>query len=65
MTGKSGLIRSLKRHFWAQKFDLDRWYWVHGKIYELTYGEDFGVKDGDLGPENSYFPSIFPDISIS
>jgi len=38
---------------------------AHGKSYELPYGDDFGVKNGGLRLKNTYFPSIFPDISIS
>jgi len=65
MTGKSGLIWSLKRHFWAQKGRFKQMVLVHGESCELPYGEDFEVKNGGLRLENTYYWNIFPGISIS
>jgi len=35
MTGKSGLIWSLKRHFWARKGRFKQMVLAHGESYEL------------------------------
>lgn len=50
MMGKSYLISCLKRHFSAQKGRCKQMVLVHGDSLRVSYGEDFGVKNGGLRP---------------